>query len=100
MNDDLISRQVLIQALNKYAEEVNQDTDIHEAIEIAINLPTVQPKTDDILSYIDRISNSGMGKKKVLEYLRKYIEKSVEYSILDREIGGDVSYSDSTDWKV
>ena len=43
--DDLISRQALIKALNKYAEEVNQDTDIHEAIEIAINLPTIQPKT-------------------------------------------------------
>lgn len=43
--DDLISRQALIQALNKYADENNQDTDIHEAIEIAINLPTVQPKT-------------------------------------------------------
>lgn len=44
MNDDLISRQALIQALNKYADDVKQDTDIHEAIEIAINLPTVQPK--------------------------------------------------------
>lgn len=23
----------------------------------------------------------------------------MEYGILDREIGGDISYSDSTDWK-
>ena len=44
----------------------------------AFNIPSVQPKTDDILSYIDRISNSGLGKKKALEYLRKYVEKSAE----------------------
>ena len=42
--DDLISRQALIKALNKYAEEVNQDTDIHEAIEIAICRRASTPK--------------------------------------------------------
>ncbi len=28
-----------------------------------------------IISYIDRVSSSGMGKKKSLEYIRKYVEK-------------------------
>ena len=48
------------------------------AIKAIKKVPTAQPKIDDILSYIDRISNSGMGKKKALEYLRKYVEKSAE----------------------
>jgi len=29
----------------------------------------------------------------------KIIDKYADESILDREIGGDISYSDSTDWK-
>ena len=38
---DAISRQAAIDAFNAFADEVNQDTDIHEAIEIIINLPPV-----------------------------------------------------------
>ena len=30
----------------------------------------------DVLTYIDRVANSGMGKKKSLEYIRKYVEKA------------------------
>ena len=32
---------------------------------------------DELLSYIDRLSNSGLGKQKSLEYLTKYINKQV-----------------------
>ena len=28
---------------------------------------------DDVIAYIDTLSNSGLGKKKALEYLKKYI---------------------------
>ena len=30
---------------------------------------------DELLSYIDRVKNSGLGKQKTLEYLTKYINK-------------------------
>ena len=30
---------------------------------------------DELLSYIDRVKNSGIGKQKTLEYLTKYINK-------------------------
>ena len=30
---------------------------------------------DEILRYLDRLSNSGLGKQKTLEYLTKYINK-------------------------
>ena len=32
---------------------------------------------DELLSYIDRVKNSGLGKQKTLEYLTKYINKQV-----------------------
>jgi hypothetical protein len=41
--DDAISRKAAINAFNAFADEVNQDTDIHEAIEIVLNLPSVIP---------------------------------------------------------
>lgn len=46
--EDCISRQAAIDAFNTFAAKVNQDTDIHEAIEIVLSLPPVtpQPKTD------------------------------------------------------
>ena len=31
---------------------------------------------EDIIGYIDRVSNSGMGKNKSLEYIRKYVERT------------------------
>ena len=31
--------------------------------------------TDEILRYLNRLSNSGLGKQKTLEYLTKYINK-------------------------
>lgn len=40
---DCVSRKLAIKLFNDYAEEVNQDTDIHEAIEIVLNLPSVKP---------------------------------------------------------
>ena len=30
---------------------------------------------DELLSYVDRVKNSGLGKQKTLEYLTKYINK-------------------------
>ncbi len=41
--NDCISRQATVDAFNAFADEVNQDTDIHEAIEIVLNLPSVTP---------------------------------------------------------
>ena len=32
---------------------------------------------DELLSYVDRVKNSGLGKQKSLEYLTKYINKQV-----------------------
>ena len=40
---DCVSRKLAIKLFNDYAEEVNQDTDIHEAIEIVMNMPSVTP---------------------------------------------------------
>ena len=37
-----------------------------------------QKRFDKILSYIDRVENSGLGKKKALEYIRKFIVKGCE----------------------
>ena len=44
VGNDAISRQAAIDAFNAFADEVNQDTDIHEAIEIVLNLPPVEQK--------------------------------------------------------
>ena len=43
--------------------------------------PTIEPDGDliyrqDVLSYIDRVQNSGLGKKLTLEFIKKYITKS------------------------
>lgn len=73
--DDLISREEAIKAIKK---DIASTHSMEIAIKAIKKVPTAQPKIDDILSYIDRISNSGMGKKKALEYLRKYVEKSAE----------------------
>ena len=45
LDNNLVSRQAAIDAFNAFADEVNQDTDIHEAIEIVLNLPPVTPQT-------------------------------------------------------
>lgn len=60
MNSDLISRQATIDAFNAFADQVNQDTDIHEAIELVLNLPPVTPaeKVGQWIK-IDDCSNSG-----------------------------------------
>lgn len=34
----------------------------------------MQVKKEHLLSYIDRVSNSGMGKDKSLEYIKKYVK--------------------------
>lgn len=34
-----------------------------------------------------------------LEMAIKALEQDMEYGILDREIGGNIRYTDSTDWK-
>ena len=73
--DDLISREEAIKAIKK---DIVSTHSMEIAIKAIKKVPTAQPKIDDILSYLDRISNSGMGKKKALEYLRKYVEKSAE----------------------
>ena len=77
---DLISKKEAQQAIESvlihygYLPELQKEKFM--AYDILHALDSVEPKTDDILSYIDRIDNSGMGKKKCLEYLRKYVEKN------------------------
>lgn len=38
-----------------------------------------QKRFDKILSYIDRVEHSGLGKKKALEYIRKFIVKGCDF---------------------
>ena len=73
--EDLISRQAAIELFNDNTLSLEDGAYVQERLK---QLPSVQPKTDNILFYIDHISNSGMGKKKALEFLRKYVEKSAE----------------------
>lgn len=50
--------------------KVNGTTQFSEALDMAIKAFERQEK---ILSYIDRLLNQGTGKKKSLEFLKKYI---------------------------
>ena len=54
---DAISRQAAIDAFNAFADEVNQDTDIHEAIEIVLNLPPVEQKQGEWIWIRDTVTN-------------------------------------------
>ena len=44
-------------------------------------------KREDVLTYIDHILNSGMGKKMSLDYIRKYIEKLPSADVVERKRG-------------
>ena len=57
VGNDAISRQAAIDAFNAFADEVNQDTDIHEAIEIVLNLPPVEQKQGEWIWIRDTVTN-------------------------------------------
>ena len=51
---------------------------------------------NDILKYIDRLKNSGLGKNKTLEYLTTYIYKLTTVRTFNRGVIGRKLYSDKT----
>ena len=48
------------------------------AHELAMALWNTRKPMERIVSYIDRVKNSGMGKQKSLEYIEKYVKGGVE----------------------
>ena len=56
----------------KYGDEVYLEVgkDIRKAID---DQPTAYD-IDKVISYIDRVANSGLGKSKSLEYIKKYVK--------------------------
>lgn len=56
----------------KYSDEVYLEVgkDIRKAID---DQPTAYD-IDKVISYIDRVANSGLGKSKSLEYIKKYVK--------------------------
>lgn len=70
---DLIKREDAIEAIDKMI------CDNKWVCECAINsLPSAEPQGEligkaDAIAYIDRVTNSGLGRRKSLEYIRKYI---------------------------
>lgn len=80
---DLISRQDAIEAIAS-RDETNGNVKVftgRQVNEILSDLPSARPTDGDLISrdealqYIDKITNSGCGKSKSLEYIRKYIER-------------------------
>lgn len=51
---------------------------------------------NEIIKYIDRLRNSGLGKNKTLEYLTKYITKLTTRHTYNRGVLGRKLYSDKT----
>ena len=50
-----------------------------EHVDVLGNKEMVTPDlVDDALGYIERLLNSGLGKKKSLEFLRKFIESEAD----------------------
>ena len=53
---------------------VMPEHDVIEALDMAIKALEQEPVLDKIKGYIDHIRNTGMGKKKSLEFIEKFIE--------------------------
>lgn len=97
--EDCISRQAAIDAFNAFADEVNQDTDIHEAIEIVLNLPPVTPAEKVgrwVLiqrdKYID-INCSECGNTRIKEYAYNYTVDEIDMQeIKDLAVTNKMNY--------
>ena len=72
--DDLISRQAVLELIANYDLSMGQ---VVRGIHSLKSVNLQEPKTDTldkIKGYIDHIRNTGMGKKKSLEFIEKFIE--------------------------
>ncbi len=69
---DLIKREDAIEVIS------NRICDNKWVCEYEINsLPSADAVSrEDIIGYIDRVRNSGLGRNKALEYIRKYVERT------------------------
>lgn len=54
--------------------ECDGNAEMHKVIVAAIEALEKEPILDKIKGYIDHIRNTGMGKKKSLEFIEKFIE--------------------------
>lgn len=72
-----IKASEVLKELKVYIEDLPHYSpdEVAEALEMAIKALERQEKT---LSYIDRLLNQGTGKKKSLEFLKKYILEGKE----------------------
>ena len=52
-------------------------------------------KKSSVISYIDRLQNCGLGKKKALDFLKKFIEKSDATKLSEEEIETEITDSES-----
>ena len=55
---------------------------------------------EEAISYLERIKDyPNIAYKDDIEVTINHLKRKHEESILDREIGGNIRYTDSTDWK-
>lgn len=75
---DLISRAEAIEAVVSWTVEdrptEEMPTDLVGRIKALPSADAVSRK--DIIGYIDRVTHSGLGRNKALEYIRKYVERT------------------------
>lgn len=74
-NEEAIEQIKILKAFTGYDEDNPIVQRIQESLDMAIKALERQEKT---LSYIDRLLNQGTGKKKSLEFLKKYILEGKE----------------------
>ena len=77
---------------------------MEEPIKIEFNLQKVANMLKTIVNSICEegftwFEDVGDAQPSIMDILEAIKILDMESSILDREIGGDISYSDSTDWK-
>ena len=73
---------IINQAMRRYSndDEINEDnrTAMEQMLDVKPIFVDVAEKEDDVLNkikgYVDHIRNTGMGKKKSLEFIEKFIE--------------------------
>lgn len=52
-------------------------------------------KKSSVISYIDRLQNCGLGKKKALAFLKKFVEKSDGTELSKKEMKTEITDSES-----